>query len=184
MKLNIGSSTPNGIYKDKPWINIDANIGYKDYKGNNLVIGSGCSLPFKNNCFDEVRAIHVLEHLPRNLHLPFLSEAARVLAPSGVLFIEIPNFIQICFNIVTFTQALMKEKNPETIAIYKELIRRATLSVYGKGRQPFDFHHWGFSPWSLGELGTTLGLESALQEEMISGHYRQEPVLLMKYTKV
>lgn len=183
-KLNIGSSTPKGVHRDKPWVNIDANLGFADYRGGNLVIGSGCSLPFKNECFDEVIAIHVLEHLPRDLHLPFLTEAARVLAPSGVLFIEVPNFLQICSNIGDLTRQLVKETDPQNIAIIKELIRRATLSIYGKGRQPFDFHHWGFSPWALRELGLKLNLKGSLETEMISNHYTQEPVLLMKYTKV
>lgn len=184
MKLNIGSSTPKGVYKSKPWVNIDANLGFADYRGGNFIIGSGCNLPFKKECFDEVRAIHVLEHLPRELHLPFLSEAARVLTPSGNLFVEVPNFIQICSNIVVLAQQLLQESDPQKIAILKELIRRTTLSVYGKGRQPFDFHHWGFSPWALRELGFKIGLEGRIQNEMISTHYTQEPVLLMKFIKV
>ena len=183
MKLNIGSSTPKGVYKSKPWVNIDANIGFSDYRGGNLVIGLGGKLPFKKECFDEVRAVHVLEHLPRVDHEPFLSEAARVLAPSGVLYIEVPNFIQICSNIMIWTQELIQERDPQKIQIFKELIRRATLSIYGKGRQPFDFHHWGFSPWSLRELGQNIGLKGVLSDEMISSHYTQEPVLLMKFTK-
>lgn len=184
MKLNIGSSTPKGAYKSKPWVNIDANLGFSDYRGGNLVIGNGCLLPFKNEGFDEVRAIHVLEHLPRERHLPFLTEAARVLAPSGVLFVEVPNFIQICSNITIWTQELIQEQDPQKIAIFKELIRRATLSIYGKGRQPFDFHHWGFSPWSLRELGQKIGLDGRLSKDMVSTHYTQEPVLLMKFIKI
>lgn len=188
MKLNIGSSNPKGQYISKPWVNIDANYGFiHSHKGGTLVIGKldhKTYLPFKNESFDEIHAIHVLEHLPRKDHLPFLSEAARVLAPPGVLFVEVPNFIQICSNIVTWTQELIKEKEPQKIQIFKELIRRATLSVYGKGRQPFDFHHWGFSPWHLRELGQEVGLAGSLEQNMISNHYTQEPVLLMKYTKI
>ncbi len=184
MKLNIGSSSPKGEYLNKPWINIDANKGFiKERKSNNFIIGLGGSLPFRNDSFEEVRAIHVLEHLPRKDHLPFITEAARVLQKKGTLFIEVPNFFQICLNIAQFAQELVQTTDPQKVALFKELIRRMTLSVYGKGRQFYDFHHWGFGPWELIELGSKVGLTGAMSQDWISGHHTQEPVLLIKYTK-
>jgi len=54
------------------------------------VSGADCQqpLPFADNRFDRIIAIHVLEHLP---NLPaFLAEARRLLNPSGRLLVVIP----------------------------------------------------------------------------------------------
>lgn len=48
-------------------------------------------LPFKNNCFDVVVLVHVIEHLAQKEVKNFLSEAHRVLKLSGKLFVMTPN---------------------------------------------------------------------------------------------
>lgn len=45
--------------------------------------------PFANNSVGVLRAYHVLEHLPDTIH--FMNEAYRVLAPGGLLLIEVPS---------------------------------------------------------------------------------------------
>ncbi len=45
--------------------------------------------PFANNSVGVLRAYHVLEHLPDTIH--FFNEAYRVLAPGGLLLIEVPS---------------------------------------------------------------------------------------------
>jgi SAM-dependent methyltransferase len=59
------------------------------FPGVNVVVGD-CQekLPFDDNTFDRVIAIHVLEHLPR---LPdAVAEVARVLKPDGVFAVVLP----------------------------------------------------------------------------------------------
>lgn len=184
MKLNIGSSTPKGQYIHKPWVNIDANRGYTDCGINNFIVGDGCLLPFRDSVFEEIRAIHVLEHLPRPSHLPLLKEISRVLKPDGVAFIEVPNFLGVCSAIVQAATQLSQTTDTNKAELLKEFIRRMIVGTYGKGRHEFDFHHWGFTPWNLLELGEEAGLKGERSFEMISAHHRQEPVLLIKYEKI
>ena len=47
-----------------------------------------CPWPFKENEFDEVSAIHVVEHLQSLLD--FMNECHRILKPGGSLYIETP----------------------------------------------------------------------------------------------
>jgi len=45
--------------------------------------------PFEKNYADGIVAVHVVEHL-RNLLIPFMNEAWRVLKPGGSLYLETP----------------------------------------------------------------------------------------------
>lgn len=45
--------------------------------------------PFNNNSVGVIRAFHILEHLKDSIHT--MNEAYRVLAPGGVMFIEVPS---------------------------------------------------------------------------------------------
>ena len=46
-------------------------------------------------CVDEIRASHVLEHLPMAHTVPALREWRRVLKPGGRLFVAVPDFAKI-----------------------------------------------------------------------------------------
>jgi SAM-dependent methyltransferase len=49
-------------------------------------------LPFKDGAFDGVRALHVLEHIPREYLVQTMNECHRVTAGGGELEIELPIF--------------------------------------------------------------------------------------------
>lgn len=53
---------------------------------------AGDRLPFKDDSFDVVTAIELLEHIPRDEGLQLLREAKRVLKPSGRLLVSTPNY--------------------------------------------------------------------------------------------
>jgi SAM-dependent methyltransferase len=53
-------------------------------------------LPFKDNCFDQIYASHVLEHVHWNLVENTLIEWVRILKPGGVLEIWVPDGLKIC----------------------------------------------------------------------------------------
>ena len=48
-------------------------------------------LPFNDNFAEEIRAVHVLEHIPPAQLVPSLSEWRRVLAPGGFVQVHVPN---------------------------------------------------------------------------------------------
>ncbi len=175
MKLNIGSAEPSGRYK-RDWINIEYCHTIKNIKKHNLVFGDGCNMPFKNNCFELIHCIHMMEHVDRRDHPSLLNEIIRTLKPKGQVYIEVPNFIKVCENIVN----LYKDNNLNEL---REQIRCWTLSVYGKGRYNGDTHRWGFYPELLKEDMEKVGLEVSFPTENISNHWKQEPVILICGTK-
>lgn len=59
-------------------------------KGPSWVIADGVSLGFKDNTFDKVYSISVLEHIPGNGDAGAMRELARVLKPGGRLVITVP----------------------------------------------------------------------------------------------
>lgn len=55
------------------------------------VCASAATLPFRDNSFDTVVMVELIEHLPWELHRSCLSEAWRVLRPGGTLILSTPN---------------------------------------------------------------------------------------------
>lgn len=176
--LQIGSGEPEGMYRRPPWVNVD--IIRKGGRGA-FVQASGSALPFRDDQFLRVHAIHVLEHLPREFHLPMLREIARVLAGNGAgyAFVEVPDFIKAMREMVHYVE--IHEAHP--CDELKEAIRIRTVGVFGKGRHFGDFHHWGFAPWYLEKLIQDAGMRWRRDTKMISNHYRGEPVLLYRCWK-
>jgi predicted SAM-dependent methyltransferase len=173
MKLQVGSSEVRGIYKRAEWINVDLQDVSND--GVN-VLGSGLALPFKTGSFDEVHCIHVLEHLTRDKYPLMLSEMHRVLEPGGILFVETPDFKGTVDNLL----AAFIGNDVEAIHIW-------TTSVYGKSEREGMAHHWGFYEGSLRRDFRKQGFKEVTRltkvDDMISTHYKHEPVLLIRGTK-
>jgi predicted SAM-dependent methyltransferase len=171
MNLNIGASEVKGIYRDSSWINLDINKN----KGVN-VVGSGLVLPFKNNSIDLIHCVHVLEHVTRDKNERMLAEMFRVLKPGAETYIEVPNFKKIVY-------LLAEAFRTNNIKI----IHNLTTSIYGKNERLGMAHYWGFTKEKLTEKMVKMGFKKAGSivgnENMISGHYRQEPVLLMRGVK-
>ena len=162
-----------GIYKRAEWINLDLQDVSND--GVN-VIGSGLEMPFKDNSFDEIHCIHVLEHLTRDKPPVMMDEMYRVLKPGGVLYVEVPDFKG---TIAKLSAAMMEDDNTN--------IHKWTTSIYGKSERFGMSHHWGFYGRTMVILFRNTGFHNVVRimgdENMISPHYRQEPVLLMTGTK-
>lgn len=176
MKLNIGSSTTiRGQYKNPEWVSIDLIKPTGRVRGR-YVAGSVVALPFKDETFDEIHMIHSLEHIPRKLHPDVYKELHRVLIQEGHVFIEVPDLIQCCKEIISIW-----EKMPED---FSEKIRLRTLSLYGKGRSPGDYHHWGFAPEVLEKDLRDHGFHPEFWLEHISNHFKYEPVILYRGTKI
>lgn len=82
-KLNFGS----GEFRKEGYVNIDWNPLSNPDLVHDLNI---MPYPFKDNTFDLVEAVHVLEHLDK----PFMvmKELHRILKPNGKLLIKVPHF--------------------------------------------------------------------------------------------
>ena len=171
MKLHVGSSRARGKYRGDEWVNLDI----KKFDDLN-VIGNGLALPFKNDSFDEIHCVHVLEHLTRDKPPVMLKEMHRVLQPGGVVFIEVPDFMG---TIMYLADAFQKK--------YLDGIHVWTTSVYGKSEVPGMSHHWGFYEGSLRRMLRDQRFKNierlGSKDQMISTHYRQEPILLGKGVK-
>lgn len=188
MKLNIGASNPRGRYQDPQWINLEYSRHYRGVHRSRFVLADGTLLPFRDSTFDEIHAVHVLEHVPRWIvrrdgtkvdgHLSFVEEMRRVLTPDGVGYIEVPNFLGVIHIILMQAHHLVNAKTNEAMASHLEQIRIQTVGVFGKGRHEGDYHRWGFTPWGIESLFTLAQVSYRRESEMISAHYKQEPVML------
>jgi SAM-dependent methyltransferase len=69
------------------WTNVDLVSNHPDVQAWDVRDG----LPFSDDTFQVVYHSHLLEHLPKSRALPFLKECFRVLKPSGILRIAVPD---------------------------------------------------------------------------------------------
>jgi len=82
-KLDIGC----GMRKAEGWDGIDI----RPYKGVDHVLNVGKDpYPYEDNTFDEVKAIHLLEHLYPEELFHCVEEVWRVCKPKGFFYIEVP----------------------------------------------------------------------------------------------
>ncbi len=171
MNLQIGCSEVRGRYKSMEWINLDLLI----HDGVD-VIGSGFELPFEEDTFDEIHCIHVLEHVTRDKYPVMLSEMHRVIRPGCAVYVETPDFKGTVANLTKAFEA----KNYRDVHIW-------TTSTYGKSEREGMSHHWGFYSKLLIDAFHSQGFSEAVElddvVDMISTHYKQEPVLLVRGTK-
>jgi predicted SAM-dependent methyltransferase len=172
MKLQVGSSIVKGMYKEEEWTNLDI----VPHRGVDVVADASVKIPFPTNTFEEIHCIHVFEHLRRHRHMPMLQEMYRVLKPGGVLYVETPDFKGTVDNLL----AAFIDGNVEAI-------HKWTTSVYGKNERDWMAHHWGFYEGLLRRKFRECLFKEVDRltevEDMISLHYKQEPVLLVKGTK-
>ena len=171
MKLQIGCSDVRGRYKAADWINLDII----KFDGVN-VIGSGLQLPFATGSIEKIHCVHVLEHVTRDKYKPMLREMYRILKPGGHLYVEVPDFQGTVRNLTIAFDA----GDVDAIHIW-------TTSTYGKNERPGMAHYMGFYEGLLRREVRLQGFNDVIRlvekEDMISTHYKQEPILLVRGTK-
>jgi predicted SAM-dependent methyltransferase len=171
MKLQIGSGRVRGKYRKDDWINIDI-----EHQQDVNVLGDAIALPFKTGSIEEIHCVHVLEHVTRDKSSLMLGEMYRVLKPGGSAYVEVPDFK----GTVEFLHQAFEEGDIGAIHIW-------TTSVYGKNEREGMAHHWGFYEGLLRREMRGQGFKNVdrltAREDMISDHYRLEPVLLIRGTK-
>jgi predicted SAM-dependent methyltransferase len=174
MKLQVGCGEVRGIYKRSEWVNIDL-VKVSDDDGME-VLGNATKLPFKTNTFEEIHCIHVLEHVTRDKYPVMIREMCRVMKPGGLCYIETPDFKGTIDNVVS----AFANNDVDAIHIW-------TTSVYGKSEREGMSHHWGFYEGLLRRVMRQQGFTDVDRligtDNMISMHYKGEPVLLVRGTK-
>ena len=100
MKLNIGC----GKKYDHDYCNIDL---YEDLVADRLM--SAFNLEFDDNICDEIKAIHIIEHLSFFETIYALSEFFRVLEPNGKLILETPDLEKTCQHYLKANEEQKKE---------------------------------------------------------------------------
>ena len=83
MKLDLGCGP--GEDNVSEFLGVDLRVGPKV----DIVADLSAGWPFKDGAISEVRASHIVEHLPEPLHT--MSELFRVLEPGGTAVIDVPS---------------------------------------------------------------------------------------------
>jgi SAM-dependent methyltransferase len=102
--------------------------GKKINPENNFIRGDGECIPFKNETFDAIVAIHSIEHMPNPLQV--IQESFRMLKLNGILIIITPNKESIILNLFSRFMKYTSIKNPYHVSLmnreilYQHLIRK------------------------------------------------------------
>jgi len=139
MKLNIGC----GKKYDPAYCNIDL---YEDLVADRLM--SAFNLEFDDNTCDEIKAIHIIEHLSFFETIYALSEFFRILEPNGKLILETPDLEKTC-------QHYLKANGEQ-----KKEILGWFFGIPHKGLQ----HKICFPPYLLRELLSNAGFRNISTE--------------------
>ncbi len=152
MRLNIGC----GKKYDPDYCNIDL---YEDLVADRLM--SAFNLEFDDNTCDEIKAIHVIEHLSFFETIYALSEFFRVLEPNGKLILETPDLEKTC-------QQYLKANGEQ-----KKEILGWFFGIPHKGLQ----HKLCFPPFLLIELLENTGFDNIIT----SSFYNDESIPSVKF---
>lgn len=128
MKINVGC----GDDLKPDCVNVDFRPGVGD------VTANMDDLPFPDGSVEQVFALDVLEHVPREQGRAALAEWYRVLAPGGRLVLRVPNMQGLA------THLLFWHDKPGT------QLDTVLENIYGGRKwETGDQHHWGYTPATI-----------------------------------
>ena len=138
LRLNVGA----GSRRPPGYFNIDIQENPEAPKKLDA-IGHVKSIPLPDGSAKELMAIHLWEHLYKWECEEVITEWKRVLAPGGLLVLELPDLFKFCQNIL---DGRMKGG--------KHLEQLGMWGAWGDPRtkDPYMTHRWGWSPESLTEF--------------------------------
>ena len=130
------------------------------------IYGDMTDLPFADNSVEEILCIQSFEHLSRREAAQALDCWYRILTPSGLLHIDVPDFEE-------SVRLLLKEPEEDK----KELYYRW---VYGSQKNEGDFHKDGYSLLKLKRLLVSHGFMKIRQ---INENLHPYPAIIMEANK-
>jgi predicted SAM-dependent methyltransferase len=135
------------------WENLDFVPANRTVKAHDLRRG----IPYPNSCFDVVYHSHVLEHFSKVEAPQFLRECFRVLAPSGIIRVVVPDLECIAR---LYVEALEKasqgligwDRNYEwmVLEMYDQAVREKSGGDYTEYFRQEPFPNWNFVSQRLG----------------------------------
>ena len=150
-------------------------------------------IPFEDAKFDVVYHSHFLEHLDQKVAREFLRECCRVLKPSGVMRVVVPDLEIRCRNYMDTFQTLEKTESTvaDAIAAHKEAIRRLVGQMVvkepagtveqvplvrmierllrGNTAKAGEIHRWMYDRFTLKELLRSVGFRDIRVESCSTG---------------
>ncbi|MCB1682130.1 MAG: hypothetical protein KDI65_09365 [Alphaproteobacteria bacterium] len=156
-KLNLACGVPLEKHFPEPWLNIDAQPGAAD-----LV------MPIQNlpeeweGLFEEVRASHVLEHIPLNDASGAMKEWSRVTAPGGKLRVCVP-------DLALIVESYLQGKDRKGYKAFSvEDTTRMLTQIFGRGYEspdmnPFMRHHMVYDEAMLRRMFELTGEAADIQ---------------------
>lgn len=108
--LNVGCGTKF----HRAWTNIDMAASDPAVQAVNLIKG----IPFETDRFDLVYHSQVLEHIPKDKAPAFVAECMRVLKPSGILRVVVPDLEDIASEYLRLLRTNLAEPSPKSEGDY------------------------------------------------------------------
>jgi len=137
-------------------------------------------IPLPDSSADAVYSSHVLEHFDRHRVEPYLEEIRRVLVPSGVLRIVVPDLHQMAIEYLeAFHAASQGRLGPGVVeerigAMFEQSVRRRSravpahapewmarvgTAVFGDARRRGETHQWMWDSVTLGSVLEQAGFD-------------------------
>ncbi|MEK7412485.1 MAG: methyltransferase domain-containing protein [Planctomycetota bacterium] len=154
LRLNIGC----GGDLRAGWVNIDAHHPGADRRMRVQ------DLDYPDGSVEHIEAVMVLEHLGPDDARAFARNARRMLAPGGVLVIEVPDLLKVCQLV------LLHADDPNAL-------ENSPFGLRGIFGDPTthnsleDVHRWGYTPASLTRLLTEAGFTTVTTSDGLSHGY-------------
>lgn len=112
------------------------------------IIAPANKVPLEDGVAEEILAIHLVEHVHLWEAPGLLKEWFRLMAPGGLLVLELPDIVKCCRNIAE--NYTMAGKHPDQAGLW---------GMYGDPREkdPFMGHKWGYTFKTLSPMVAEAG---------------------------
>jgi SAM-dependent methyltransferase len=145
-KVVVGTRTWLG----EDWTHVDIDkTPLRDWETNKQypvdIVSEAHAIKMTSGTADLVYSQEMLEHVSRKRYPHVLREWARILKPGGFMWIEVPDFLACCEQVLTIDNLQMD--------------RGIQQLFYGGQANEFDFHYNGFTPRIFADDFNTLGLD-------------------------
>ena len=146
-------------------------------------------IPFGDNTFDGLYQSHFLEHLERSAALEFMVECRRVLKPSGIVRVVVPDlrlavsdYVKALLALECGDQSALPAHAQAIYNLFDQMVRteisgtaeqqpwvqRFEKIIRGNADRAGELHRWMYDQYSLGQLLTRVGFRGARCETATS----------------